>query len=91
MPQTSARVKIEAVQAYGGQVDLIDVHTISRAERVAQLLAEQPAAFQAPAYDDYRVVAGNSTLGQEIAGAACGRRLTDESQTARQGLPRGRD
>jgi threonine dehydratase len=66
MPQTSARVKIEAVQAHGGQVDLIDVHTISRAERVAQLMAELPAAFQAPAYDDYRVVAGNSTLGQEI-------------------------
>jgi threonine dehydratase len=69
MPETSARVKIEAVQSYGGQVDLIDVHTISRSERVAQLLAEQPAAFQAPAYDDYRVVAGNSTLGQEIFNA----------------------
>jgi threonine dehydratase len=69
MPETSARVKIEAVQSYGGQVDLIDVHTISRAERVAQLLAERPAAFQAPAYDDYRVVAGNSTLGQEIFNA----------------------
>lgn len=69
MPERSARVKIEAVQAYGGQVDLIDVHTISRAERVAQLLAEQPTAFQAPAYDDYRVVAGNSALGQEIFNA----------------------
>jgi threonine dehydratase len=66
MPRTSARVKIEAVQAYGGQVDLIDVHTMSRAERVAQLMAEHPEALQAPAYDDYRVVAGNSTLGQEI-------------------------
>jgi threonine dehydratase len=66
MPQTSACVKIEAIQSYGGQVDLIDVHSISRAERVVQLLAEQPTAFQAPAYDDYRVVAGNSTLGQEI-------------------------
>jgi threonine dehydratase len=69
MPQTSARVKIEAVQAYGGQVDLIDVHSISRAERVAQLMAEHPTALQAPAYDDYRVVAGNSTLGQEIFNA----------------------
>jgi threonine dehydratase len=69
MPDTSARVKIEAVQAYGGQVDLIDVYSISRAERVAQLLAEQSAAFQAQAYDDYRVVAGNSTLGQEIFNA----------------------
>jgi threonine dehydratase len=66
MPANSASVKVEAVRTYGGQVDLIDVHQISRAERVAQLLRENPAAFQAHAYDDYRVVAGNSTLGHEI-------------------------
>lgn len=66
MPETSARVKIEGVRAYGGNVDLIDVHKISRAERVMQLMKEQPEAFEAPAYDDYRVVAGNSTLGKDI-------------------------
>src|SRR5205823_1140814 len=69
MPATSAEVKIAAVQSYGGTADLIDVHQVSRAERVAQLLAEQPDAFQAQAYDDYRVVAGNSTLGKEIFSA----------------------
>jgi threonine dehydratase len=66
MPMTSAQVKIDAVKSYGGIVDLIDVREISRAERVQQLLAEQPGAFQAQAYDDYRVVAGNSTLGKDI-------------------------
>jgi threonine dehydratase len=66
MPHTSAQVKIAAVQAYGGRVELIDVREISRGERVKQLLAEHPGAFSAPAYDDYRVVAGNSTLGREI-------------------------
>ncbi|GCE21741.1 threonine ammonia-lyase [Dictyobacter kobayashii] len=66
MPETSAQVKIAAVQSYGGTVDLIDVHQISRAERVAQLLEQYPDAFWAQAYDDYRVVAGNSTLGHEI-------------------------
>ena len=66
MPETSASVKIAAVQNYGGVADLIDTNKISRAERVSQLLAEQEGAFQAHAYDDYRVVAGNSTLGQEI-------------------------
>lgn len=66
MPETSAKVKIEAVRTYGGRVDLIDIHKISRAERVTQLLKEQPDAFQAPAYDDYRVVAGNSSLGREL-------------------------
>lgn len=69
MPATSAQVKIAAVQSYGGVVDLIDVQKIGRAERVQQLLEEQPGAFSAQAYDDYRVVAGNSTLGMEILNA----------------------
>src|SRR5207253_1792558 len=34
MPSTSARVKIEAVQSFGGTVDLIDPAKISRAARV---------------------------------------------------------
>lgn len=66
MPSTSAQVKIDAVRSYGGIVDLIDVREVSRAARVQQLLAEQQDAFTAPAYDDYRVVAGNSTLGKDI-------------------------
>jgi len=70
MPNTSAQVKIAAVQAYGGIVDLIDVREIGRADRVQQLLEEQLGAFYAQAYDDYRVVAGNSTLGKEILSAA---------------------
>ncbi len=69
MPDTSAQVKIAAVQSYGGIVDLIDVRKISRSERVQQYLAEQPDAFYAQAYDDYRVVAGNSTLSKEILSA----------------------
>jgi threonine dehydratase len=70
MPATSAQVKIAAVQSYGGIVDLIDVQKISRNERVQQLLSEQPGAFSAQAYDDYRVVVGNSTLGMEILRAS---------------------
>lgn len=70
MPSTSAQVKIEAVQSYGGIVDLIDVREVSRIERIHQLLAEYPEAFVAPAFDDYRVIAGNSTLGKEIFNAA---------------------
>jgi threonine dehydratase len=70
MPSTSARVKIAAVESYGGIVDLIDTSSISRAERVQQLLDEQTGAFHAHAYDDYRVVAGNATLGLEILHAA---------------------
>ncbi|QBD82695.1 threonine/serine dehydratase [Ktedonosporobacter rubrisoli] len=69
MPATSARVKIEAIQAYGGTVDLIDVQQISREERVSQLMEANPGAFEAHAYDDYRVIAGNSTLGKDIFSA----------------------
>jgi threonine dehydratase len=70
MPNTSARVKIEAVQSYGGVVDLIDVSKISRIERVQELISVLPDAFYAQAYDDYRVVVGNSTLSKEILSAS---------------------
>lgn len=66
MPNTSAQVKIAAVESFGGNVDLIDVNKISRNNRVQQLISQQPDAFCAQAYDDYRVVAGNSTLSKEI-------------------------
>ena len=66
MPNTSAQVKIAAVESFGGIVDLIDVNKISRNDRVQQLISQQPDAFYAQAYDDYRVVAGNSTLSKEI-------------------------
>jgi threonine dehydratase len=66
MPNTSAQVKISAVESFGGIVDLIDVNKISRHDRVRQLISQQPEAFYAQAYDDYRVVAGNSTLSKEI-------------------------
>ena len=66
MPNTSAQVKISAVESFGGIVDLIDVNKISRNDRVQQLISQQPEAFYAQAYDDYRVVAGNSTLSKEI-------------------------
>ncbi|MSQ23944.1 MAG: pyridoxal-phosphate dependent enzyme [Chloroflexi bacterium] len=66
MPSTSSRVKIEAVRRLGATVDLVDTVRISRMERVRQLLEAEPSSFYAPAFDDTRVVAGNSTLGREI-------------------------
>ena len=68
MPDTSAKVKIEAVKNFGATVDLIDVNTISRAEKVSQLLEEFPDAYKASAYDDPLVIEGNSSLGFELAG-----------------------
>lgn len=67
MPETSAKVKVEAVRNYGAIVDLVDVKKVGREVRVAQLMAEFPDAYQASAYDDPLVIEGNSTLGDEIA------------------------
>jgi threonine dehydratase len=66
MPANSARVKVDAVLSYGGRVDLVDTTKIKRADRVAQLAAEHPEAYVASAYDDPYVIAGNSSLGDEL-------------------------
>ncbi len=67
MPETSARVKIDAVRSFGASVDLIDVAKVGRAERVEQLADEMPDAYIASPYDDQLVIDGNSTLGDELA------------------------
>lgn len=67
MPATAAAVKIEAVRDYGATVELIDVNTQSRAERVAELAETFPLAYVASAYDDPFVIEGNASLGTEIA------------------------
>lgn len=67
MPDNSARVKIEAVRSYGAAVELVDTKKVGRAARVAELMAENPEAYQASAYDDLFVIEGNSTLGDEIS------------------------
>jgi threonine dehydratase len=67
MPETSAKVKIEAVRNYGATVDLIDTRTVGRSARVAQLASEMPNCYVASAYDDLFVIDGNSSLGDELA------------------------
>jgi threonine dehydratase len=70
MPANSARVKVDAVLSYGGRVDLVDTTKVKRAARIAQLAAEHPDAYVASAYDDPYVIAGNSSLGDEISALA---------------------
>lgn len=62
-----AAVKVEAVRAYGATVDLIDTTQIPREGRVAQLAAAAPEARVQSAYDDPLVIAGNASLGRELA------------------------
>lgn len=67
MPTTSARVKVEAVRAYGGEVVFVDTRETTRAARLAEVAAAHPEAYVASAYDNPWVIAGNSTLGEELA------------------------
>ncbi|MCU1288159.1 MAG: pyridoxal-5-phosphate-dependent protein beta subunit [Acidobacteria bacterium] len=67
MPETSARIKIDAVKSYGATIDLVDTKVTGRNERVAQLAERMPEAYFASAYDDPFVIEGNSTLGDEIS------------------------
>jgi threonine dehydratase len=66
MPLTSAKVKVDAVREYGGDVDLVDVGVKSRADRVRELSQQHPGAYVASAYDDPLVIEGNTSLGIEI-------------------------
>lgn len=66
MPETSARVKIEAVKSYAATVDLIDTKKVGRNARVAELAEKMPEAYVASAYDDLLVIEGNASLGDEI-------------------------
>ena len=67
MPAQSAQVKVAAVRSWGAEVDLFDTSATSRAERLAQLAAEHAEAYVASPYDDPLVIAGNASLGREIA------------------------
>lgn len=67
MPETSARVKIEAVKNYGATVDLVNTKVVGRNERVLQLAAQMPDVYVASAYDDLFVIEGNSSLGDELS------------------------
>ncbi len=67
MPETSARVKIEAVKSYGAIVDLIDTRHVGRAARVSELAESMTDVYIASAYDDTFVIEGNATLGDELA------------------------
>jgi threonine dehydratase len=67
MPANSAAIKIDAVRSYGGTVDLVDVKDKTRAQRIEELAAKLPDAAVISAYDDPFVIAGNATLGEELA------------------------
>jgi threonine dehydratase len=64
MPDTTPAVKIDGTRALGAEVELVDPS--DRVTRAEQLVAEHGAAL-VPPYDDPLVIAGQGTVGAEIA------------------------
>jgi len=66
MPTTAPKVKVDAVREYGAEVDLVDVKTKGRLERLGELAKQYPAAYVASPYDDPFVIDGNAGLATEL-------------------------
>ncbi|MEQ8359610.1 MAG: pyridoxal-phosphate dependent enzyme [Cytophagales bacterium] len=65
MPQNSTKVKIEAVRSYGAELIFCDNSLQAREDKLNEIISETGAHFVHP-YDDYRVIAGQSTSAQEL-------------------------
>ena len=74
MPAGAPLAKIAAVRQYGGDVRLID-GSYDEAQDAARELVESEGRTLVPAFDDPDVVAGQGTVGLEIARQAPGTRL----------------
>jgi threonine dehydratase len=66
MPADAPAVKVEATLGYGAEVVFYDRMTESREAIAAQLAAERGAVI-VPAYDDPDIIAGQGTVGLELA------------------------
>jgi threonine dehydratase len=66
MPRTAAIAKLAATRAYGQEVVLEGVD-YQEARRAAEALCEQKGALYIDAYDDPLIIAGQGTVGIEIA------------------------
>ena len=66
MPEDAPAAKIEGTRSYGAEVVLYNRYTESR-EEIGNALAEQTGAELIKPYDDERVIAGQGTIGIEIA------------------------
>ncbi len=66
MPADAPRIKVENTRGYGAEIVFYDRYKDSR-EEIAQRLAGERNAALLPPYDDSRVIAGQGTVGLELA------------------------
>ena len=66
MPTDAPKAKIEATKAYGAEVRLYDRYTEDR-EAIARTIAAERGSVVVPSYDDVHIIAGQGTVGLELA------------------------
>jgi threonine dehydratase len=66
MPADAPKVKVDATRSHGAEIVLYDRGTESR-EAIAQKLADERGSVVVPSFDDVAIVAGQGTVGFEIA------------------------
>lgn len=76
MPSDAPQVKVSNTRAYGAEVVLYDRATEDRDAIGARLAAERGLTLIRP-YDDPQVIAGQGTVGLELAQQAAGAGITD--------------
>lgn len=65
MPENSARIKIDAVREYGGEITFCTPTLASREKTLAEVIERTDATAVHP-YNDYTIIAGQSTAALEI-------------------------
>jgi len=65
MPKNAPRVKIQAIEAYGGKITFCEAKVSSRKETCDRVQAETGAHLVHP-YDDDRIIAGQATAAKEF-------------------------
>jgi threonine dehydratase len=68
IPEDAPALKIQNTRDYGAEVILYNRYTESR-EAIGAEIAQREGRILIPPYDDYDIMAGQGTLGLEIAGA----------------------
>ncbi|MGA0602510.1 threonine ammonia-lyase [Caulobacter sp. KR2-114] len=66
MPSDAPQVKVDATRAYGAEIRFYDRQRESR-EEIAAAIAKERGAIVVPAFDDPYIIAGQGTVGLEIA------------------------
>ncbi|KAF0198490.1 MAG: threonine dehydratase [Bacteroidetes bacterium] len=65
MPENSNRIKINAVQEYGGKITFCKP-TLEAREQTLKLVLENTSATEIHPYNDYRIIAGQATATMEL-------------------------